>query len=253
VWYLALSTGLAYLLATVFHQPFFWLVSVLGLLLSSQAYSDVIVGETKYAVYMLKKKWKARRATKVEDVEKGVVRGSKRQRLGLKKLRRGKKAAKEEVPVTSEMPPDAIVSQQVGLESTSVAQPVPDAEDVRSSTDVSSVESPVIALQQSSSSSGSSHPSIVISSPQEFVLTNFTGKRKASLSSTATTASSDNSPFTPANVEVAVEPTLSYLPMVMDALHDVKKSRKKDNRSEEGKVPPLSPINDEESPAALVM
>ena len=94
VWYMMLSIGLAYLLATVFNQPYLWLVGSLGLILSGQAYSDVIIGETKYHYYVLRKKWRAWRASKAtatdeEKIARKPVRGA------FKKLRRGKRSAKK--------------------------------------------------------------------------------------------------------------------------------------------------------------
>ncbi|EPS98860.1 hypothetical protein FOMPIDRAFT_1031179 [Fomitopsis schrenkii] len=103
VWYMMLSVGLAYLLATVFHQPYFWLVGILGLVLSGQAYSDVIVGETKYHYYILRKKWRSWRASKAtstdeEKIMRKPVRGA------FEKLRRGKRSGKKTQKVALEVP-----------------------------------------------------------------------------------------------------------------------------------------------------
>lgn len=103
MWYMMLSVGLAYLLATVFHQPYFWLVGILGLVLSGQAYSDVIVGETKYHYYILRKKWRSWRASKAtstdeEKIMRKPVRGA------FEKLRRGKRSGKKTQKVALEVP-----------------------------------------------------------------------------------------------------------------------------------------------------
>ncbi|TFY62249.1 hypothetical protein EVJ58_g3977 [Rhodofomes roseus] len=94
VWYMMLSLGLAYLLATVFHNPLFWVVGGIGLGLSAQAYSDVIVGESKYAFYVLRKKYRMWRASKntVTDEERIA---NKPVRGAFKKMRRGKRSSKK--------------------------------------------------------------------------------------------------------------------------------------------------------------
>ncbi|KAI0920514.1 hypothetical protein AcW1_002236 [Taiwanofungus camphoratus] len=110
VWYTALSVGLGYFLATIFSQPFFWLISIIGLAPVSHVYSDVIIGETKYYLYMAKKKWRARRGAnaKVEDVEKAAA---KKHRRILKKLRRSKKSdAAAPGPVVAEAVPQVIAA-----------------------------------------------------------------------------------------------------------------------------------------------
>ncbi|KAH9921115.1 uncharacterized protein B0H18DRAFT_880478 [Fomitopsis serialis] len=94
VWYLMLSLGLAYLLVTVFHQPYFWFVGSIGVALSGQAYSDVITGETKYAYYVLRKKYHAWRASKTTATDEERIAG-KPMRGAFRKMRRGKRSSKK--------------------------------------------------------------------------------------------------------------------------------------------------------------
>ncbi|KAH9943756.1 hypothetical protein B0H21DRAFT_865057 [Amylocystis lapponica] len=112
-WYLALSIGLGYFLATVFSQPLFWFIGLIGIAPTAHAYSDVIVGETKYYMYVLRKKLKERRgAQKLVDVEMAP---KKKRTVGraLKKLRRRRVAVEATPGVPQEVtvdftPPPAV-------------------------------------------------------------------------------------------------------------------------------------------------
>ncbi|EPQ58858.1 hypothetical protein GLOTRDRAFT_28815, partial [Gloeophyllum trabeum ATCC 11539] len=68
-WYMALSFGLGYFMASTFHNPIFWSLGAIGILPTYQLYHDVIVGESKYWFFVYRKRYRARRA-KVADVEK---------------------------------------------------------------------------------------------------------------------------------------------------------------------------------------
>ncbi|KZT68090.1 glycosyltransferase family 2 protein [Daedalea quercina L-15889] len=92
VWYMSLSLGLAYLLATVFHSPIYWLAGSVGVGLSGQAYSDVIVGETKYHYYVLRKRYRAWRASKATVTDEERITG-KPIRGAFKRLRRGNRTS----------------------------------------------------------------------------------------------------------------------------------------------------------------
>ncbi|OCH90845.1 hypothetical protein OBBRIDRAFT_834658 [Obba rivulosa] len=102
-WYMALSIGTGFFFASVFHQPFFWLLSIVGLALTTQVYADVITGEAKYFMYVLRKKWRTRAAAKAkaDDLEMAVNKKRRRHAI-LDKLRRSKKSAKATVHVVVE-------------------------------------------------------------------------------------------------------------------------------------------------------
>ncbi|KII90999.1 glycosyltransferase family 2 protein [Plicaturopsis crispa FD-325 SS-3] len=62
VWYTALAVGLAYFLSSIFQIGALWLISLLCVLPIIHLYLDVIVGESQYAYYLLKK-WQKKRLT----------------------------------------------------------------------------------------------------------------------------------------------------------------------------------------------
>ena len=205
VWYMMLSMGLAYLLATVFNQPYFWLVGTLGLALSSQAYSDVIVGETKYHYYVLRKKWRAWRASKAtatdeEKITRKPVRGA------FKKMRRGRRSAKKaekqaatnevalEVPTatTEEESPDVVFNTPI----TPLAEP--ENAHVNLPAQLPVVDSRYAEVDPLASDPALvAAPAIVIDSaesqdPADMPPPEFGDDRKASVATTATASSYDS-------------------------------------------------------------
>ncbi|TFK46994.1 hypothetical protein OE88DRAFT_1637266, partial [Heliocybe sulcata] len=62
VWYMALSVGFGYFMASSFHNPAFWALGAIGLIPTGHAYSDVITGEAKYYYFVFRKWRRARRA-----------------------------------------------------------------------------------------------------------------------------------------------------------------------------------------------
>ncbi|KZT03310.1 glycosyltransferase family 2 protein [Laetiporus sulphureus 93-53] len=215
VWYLVLTIGLAYFLATIFHQPLFWFVGILGGVLTFQAYSDVIIGETKYGIYMLRKKMKERREARVstEDVDVEKVAGKKSsKRLGLKKLRRGKRAEKEKQAISI-----APVTAEDGASEVAVPESETGPEVILGAPDARvSIVTPT--LENTSAEPATSHtapPTIFISLPpsderEDYFSQVFTEPRKVSLASSAT----------------AVDTGISRRPSLAPTITDVADSRK---------------------------
>ncbi|KAI0702366.1 nucleotide-diphospho-sugar transferase [Cerioporus squamosus] len=71
VWYLALTVGLGFFFASRLSTPLFFLIALVGLFPVLHVYSDVIIGETRYAFFMLKKWRQARRSA--QDVDENVT------------------------------------------------------------------------------------------------------------------------------------------------------------------------------------
>ncbi len=67
VWYVALTVGLGFFFASRLSAPLFFLIALVGILPVGHVYSDVIIGEARYAYFMFKKYRQARRSA--QDVE----------------------------------------------------------------------------------------------------------------------------------------------------------------------------------------
>ncbi|EED81477.1 predicted protein [Postia placenta Mad-698-R] len=260
VWYLMLSVGLGYLLVTVFSQPYFWFVGLLGGILSLQAYSDVIVGETKYAVYMLRKKWRARRAN-VTDVEKTA---GKRRRLSIKKLRRSKK---EKVPIVALTAETVPTEPEASVSTAPVAPPDTETGDARvsvvppalmaaassdpfSSDSVAATSSSgphIRDYAQSSSPTGSQHGITTPSSDtSSLAIPEFqvARGRKVSASSSETTSSDEAGALTPD--ALSIEPALTYFPQsILQALSSIRKDDVSQRREETAQDEKMQAIADD--------
>ena len=206
VWYMMLSVGLAYMLATVFHQPYLWFISGIGVALSSQAYSDVIVGETKYHYYVLRKKWRAWRASKATATDEEKI-ARKPMRGAFKKMRRGKRAAKNaekqaatneialEVPgATAEEEPANVI---FNAPPTPLAEPENAHVNLPAQRPLTDARYAEVDPLTSEPAALAAAPAIVIQSeaaqdPAEMPAPEFGDERKASVATTATASSYDS-------------------------------------------------------------
>lgn len=201
--------GLSYLLATVFHQPLFYLVGGAGLALCAQIYSDVIAGESKYYYYVLRKKLRSWRASKSTLTDEEKISG-KPLRGAFKKLRRGgrSKKAKKQAALNGLVlqVPAAIPGQETAdVIFNAPATPAAAPENVRAKDPTQLAVEPRHAAVDPLASSAVpvSVPAIIIASevPEyaaHAVRPQFTDERKASVATTAT-ASSYDSVATPAD------------------------------------------------------
>ncbi|CDO70842.1 Glycosyltransferase Family 2 protein [Trametes cinnabarina] len=67
VWYIALSVGLSYYLATALSQPFLWLVAAVGVVLSFQLYAGVFSAKLNFFIFA--PRYLHQRRAKIADVE----------------------------------------------------------------------------------------------------------------------------------------------------------------------------------------
>ena len=71
VWYLALSVGLGYFFASRLSISLLFLIGLVALIPIGHTYSDVVIGETRYAIFMFKKWRQGRRSA--QDVEENMT------------------------------------------------------------------------------------------------------------------------------------------------------------------------------------
>ncbi|EMD35123.1 glycosyltransferase family 2 protein [Gelatoporia subvermispora B] len=207
-WYMALSTGLGYFLATIFHQPYFWLIAVGGLVPSIHAYSDVITGEAKYFMYVLRKKMRSRAAAKSKgnDIEMAVGSNKKRRAL-LKRMRRGKKATTAAMPVVDGdvASIDASSTLASGTREPSLDQSITTAESIFDASleaeDARRASGPIIKVVDTSASAEPAKTHLAVRKAVPTHLLSEVDSRKPSLVSLRTTASTassfDSRPTTP--------------------------------------------------------